>query len=232
MTLEEIKATEEAKKVAEEAEPTPPSEENAEVDADENPIKPKESDVDFKKELEHLEAETPPKRSEKEKAEHTLKSIYGRFPDLKLAENEPDSEDDKLSAMEYRILRQHVEGIIRQNSKTDDEIKYKMFFYDNRIVKTGNIHEDADNAEWLANKARTRNALSEMKRKPESPGSPAGAGQRPPVSSAPEFSPEVRKRMEGMGLKEIVPGTWEGTKVGMKWNPKTKTFDDYIVGKK
>ena len=180
--------------------------------------------------MEKMEGAQPPKRSEKEKAEHTLKSILGKFPDL-IPKDAPDTEDDKFSAMEGRLLRQHVEGIIRANSKTDDEVRYKMFFYDNKIVKSGNIHEDADNAEWLANKARTRNALNEIKRKPEA-GPAGGAGQKPPVNSAPDFPPDVERRMASMGLKKLAPGHWEGQKVGIKWNPKTKQMEEYTVSKK
>lgn len=210
-------------------ETTPTSEENPTPKESETP---KETDTDFKKELETLEATKPkeqPKRSEEEKAKFTIDKIHERFPNLK--EEEPDAmiDEDKISAVESRLEnkfeRNQVEGIFRANSKTEEEVKYKMFFYDNRIAKSGNIHDDADDAEWLANKARTRNAIKEMKQNPDSPGSSTGAGQKPTSNSVPTLPPIERKRLLDLGMKEVSPGRWEGKSQILEWNTQAKSWE-------
>ena len=95
-------------------------------------------DIDFKKELEKVAGELPPpppRRSEKEKAKFTMDKILERFPDLQ-EDFSPESDDDKVSKVREELLRNQVEGIIRANSKNNDEVKYKMFFYDHRIVRS------------------------------------------------------------------------------------------------
>ena len=222
--LEAVAAT--AKQIAEEAGGTDESlnsalqEAEAAVESAKTELEAAQ-DIDFKKELENLEANKPPKRSEKEKAKFTMEKILERFPDIK---EEPLDEDEKVSALEVKLLRNQVEGIIRANSKTEDEVRYKMHFYDHRIIKTGNIHDDADNAEWLANKARTRNALIEMRRKPEGHQG-SGAGQRPSLNAAPELPPADVKKLTELGLKQVAPDKWEGTKAVLQYNKAAKKWD-------
>ena len=207
------------------------TEAEAAVESAKKELEAGQQDIDFKKELEREELRQPPKRSEKEKAKFTIEKIFERHPDLR-EDFEPEyvesDDEDKISALEKKLLRNQVEGIIRQNSKTEDEIKYKMYFYDNRIVKTGNIHEDADNAEWLATKTRTRNAISEMNRRPESPGMASGAGQKPPLNMIPDLPSEDIKKMLQMGLKKTAPDKWEGTKVVVQYNKQTKQWEQSI----
>ena len=184
-------------------------------------------DIDFKKELEKVAGELPPpppRRSEKEKAKFTMDKILERFPDLQ-EDFSPESDDDKVSKVREELLRNQVEGIIRANSKNNDEVKYKMFFYDHRIVKTGNIHEDADNADWLANKARTRNAISEMRRSPPNTDSAGGSGQKPLLKSTPELPPSEVKRLTALGLKQVAPDRWEGTKAVLQYDKAAKKWD-------
>ena len=228
MTEEEIKAKEEAealaaqqaeeeaKKAAEDAKGGP------KLDADGNPV---EKDIDYVKALEELENSQPVKRSEKEKAAYTVKKIYERFPDLNAGKKEDEDEDDKIASLRTDLLRQQVEGIIRREAKTEDEVKYYMRVYDLKTVKTGNIHEDADNALWLANKDRTRNALKEIKRKPADPGPASGSGQRGDSGKIPELSQRVQAELIRNDVKQTAPDTWEGTKVMLKYNKQAKQWD-------
>lgn len=207
----------------EEPAPTPPSEETPEEVEPEVEAQPEEN-IDYKNELENLEANKPePKRSEKEKAKYTVEKIYERHPDLK-EETEQHIDEGGLAKVEQNLLRQQVEGIIRADSKTEDEVKYKMFFYDNKIVRTGSIHEDADNALWLANKNRTRNAIEEMKRKPVA-GQGGGSGQKTPISGIVPLSPQDQLKMKQLGLKQTAPDTWEGEKVKLVFDKKTKKWE-------
>lgn len=195
---------------------------------------PKEEDIDYDKKLSDLDKTIPPKRSEVEKAEHTIKSIFSRHPNLaekysKGDDSNGDSEESVASRMQSRQDRIAVEGIIRGNSKSSSEIKYKMAVYDRLIVKTGDPYEDADNAEWLANKNRTKNAINEMKRKPPSPGSTASPGSKeasPDITPLPEA--EI-KAMKKLGMKQVAPDRWEGKKVGLKFNKGTKAWEQFMV---
>lgn len=180
-------------------------------------------DIDYAKELEILNASVPQPRSEKEKAKFTIDKILERHPDLKDEMIPKNNENqDNLRA---ELLRNQVEGIIRQDSKTEEEVRFKMHFYDNKIVKTGNIHEDADNAIWLANKGRTRNAITEMQRNPVVPNTATGPGQKAQIDGVPNLSPEDVRRLTQAGLKQTAPGVWEGAKVKLVYDPKSKQWD-------
>lgn len=219
-TIAELEAlVAEAKKSAEDAGGTDENLNQLQKEAEDALVKA-QADIDYKKELEALELNKPPQRTEKEKAKFTVDKIYERFPDLK--ESAPPVGDSELRT---ELLRNQVEGIIRASSKTEDEVKVKMFHYDHKIVKTGNIHEDADNAIWLANKGRTRNAIAEQQRNPGEPGASAGAGQRTPTDSAPELSTGDVKRLTQLGLKLVSPGHWEGEKVVLKWDKTAKAWN-------
>lgn len=181
-------------------------------------------DIDFSKELDDLNRK--PQRDEKDKARFTLKGILDRHPDLK-DELTPKADDP----VEQKLLRNQAEGVIRQRVRemgVKDEVNavaYYLKFYD-RTTKTGNIYDDVDDAMWLGDKNRTRNALSESKRVPPEPGAGGGAGHKPPGSpSVPTLPPDVIKRWTASGLKQIAPGHWEGTKIVVKWDKDAGKWD-------
>lgn len=248
MTKEEIaaekaataaaEAEEAAKKAAEDAgkesdesdeEDEDDSEDEDEESESKEEEKEKEEDIDYEKKLAELDRDTPPKRSEREKAAHAVQSIYKRFPDLKEGgEGGEDKEEDRITSLRSDLLRQQVEGVIRQSAKSEAEVKYYLAFYDRKIVKTGNIHEDADNAMWLAGKDRTRNALKEIRRKAPEPGPASGAGQRSVTGKVPELSADRRAQLERNGMHEVAPGHWEGEKTTLKYDKKAKKWDQTI----
>lgn len=205
------------------SEPTP-KEPATPAPTEQKPTEP--TDADYLKDLEKLEVEKPPvapKRSEKEKALYTLKKIKERFPDLKDEEGyEPD--EDKFAEVKNQLTRQQVEGIIRQNSKSEAEVKYKMHFYDNRVVKTGNIYVDADDAIWLATKERTRNALNEMKRTPPPAGAGSGAGQATPHKTITPLPPNEEKQLLRSGYRKVSEGLYEGNKMRYRFDEATKSW--------
>lgn len=164
-------------------------------------------------------------KTEKEKAKYTVDQIFIRHPDLK-SEMVPKPVDDGSAAnIEAKLLRNQVEGIIRQSCKTEEEIKVKMHYYDNKIVKTGNIHEDADNAIWLANKGRTKNAIEEMRRNPGEFGGTGGSGHKPNLDGAPELSATEIRKLVSAGLKQISPTRWEGQKTILEWDKNAKAWN-------
>jgi len=186
--------------------------------------------IDYDKELEALQGKTPlPTRSEKEKAAFTIKKLITKFPDIKseLGEHEEELIEDKFGQFSQGFLRQQAEAEIRKRSKTESEAKYKMWFYDHRVNKTGNVFEDVDDAEWLANKGQTRNALEEMKNKTTPPANASGAGQRAVVTDITPLAPADVARMKNMGMVQKAPDLWEGTKVGLKFNKETKAWEQF-----
>lgn len=190
----------------------------------------KTSDINYGEELTKLKSNEatvtkPSERSEEEKARFTMDKIVERFPHFKEDVTVEKTNDEAVDKMHRSLLRNQVEGIIRANSKSDEEVKYKLYFYDKRIQQTGNIHEDADNAEWLANKTRTRNAIKEMKRDPGDPGSGSGAGQKSASNEAPELPAVEHQRLIQAGLKKTAPGKYEGTKTVIEWDPKERQWN-------
>lgn len=214
---EELAVEAEQKKTEEEA-----ANKKSEDDANSN-------DFNFAEELNKLEAGKPQEkhveRSEEEKALFSYKKIEERFPHFKETKENTASVDGAVAEMQEGLLRNQVEGIFRASSKNPDEVKYKMYFYDNRIQHTGNIHDDAESAEWLANKGRTQNAISEMKRDPGSPASSEGAGQKTPSGAAPTLPPEEHKRLIAAGLKKVAPGKYEGEKTIIEWDTKAQQWN-------
>ena len=187
-------------------------------------------DIDYDKELEALKGKTPPPtRSEKEKAAFTVKKLITKFPDIKgeLGESEEEPLEDKFGQFSQSFLRQQAESEIRKRSKSESETQYKLWFYYNPVNKTGNVFEDVDDAEWLANKGRTRNALEEMKNKTTPPANASGAGQRGQVTNIPALDPSDVARMKTMGMVQKSPELWEGTKVGLKFNKETKIWEQF-----
>lgn len=201
---------------------------NAAVEEAKKALETADKGVDFNKELEDLEAKLPPKRSEEEKAKYTMDKIVERFPNLApKADSFGFDVEEPTEKLRKEMLRNQVEGIIRQHSKTEDEVKYKMHFYDHKVVKSGNIYDDADNAEWLANKNRTRNAIEEMRRTPSDPGSSSGAGAKGASNNIVELPSDQIQRLLSLGLKRVAPDRFEGTKTGLQYNKQTKTWEQF-----
>ena len=112
----------------------------------------KASDINYAEELNKLESnettiETKTsQRSEEEKAKFTVDKIFERFPDLKQEAGTEQNNDESVNTMHRSLLRGQVEGIVRGNSKkkdgtiNEDEVKYKMYFYDKRIQPVSYTH--------------------------------------------------------------------------------------------
>lgn len=231
-TIEQLEA--EAKKARQEADDAGGTDLNLNKlaeDAEKVFADAKKEEEDFRKQREIEEGKNPPQsRTEEEKAEYTIKQILGRHPELKdkiFPGGQPVVTEGEAKNIEQKLLRNQVEGIFRSQSASEEEVKTKLFYYDNKIVKTGNIHEDADNATWLANKGRTRNAIDELKRKPADPGAGAGAGT--PQSgdgSVPNLSPDDIRKLTLAGMKQISAIKWEGEKTILEWDVNSKQWKE------
>lgn len=209
--------------------PTPPEGEKPPVETPPATDPPKE-DINYAEELNKLESEVipskqKPARSEEDKAKFTLDKIHERFPHLKGEVVAADATADGIDEVKDLMLRNQAEGIIRQTAKSEDEVKYKMHFYDNRIQRTGNIHTDVEAAVWLANKGRTQNAIKEMKRDPGDPGSASGPGQKLPSNTAPQLPAEEHKILINSGFKLVEPGRYESSMFILQWDKGVQKWD-------
>jgi hypothetical protein len=186
------------------------------------------TDADFDKKLSELQTEPikVSKYSEREKAEHTLNSIKTRFPDLvPVPDEELPTENDRISEVQNTLTRQQVEGIMRASSKSESEVNLKMWFYDNRIVKTGNIYRDADDAAFLANKEFTRSAIKDMRRNPPTEKEPSGPGQRPVRTDIPPLPQSQIDDLVRAGFQQTAPDLWEGSALIVKFNKASRKWE-------
>lgn len=231
MTEEEKKAAEAASTSEANQEVVKTEEELAEEAAKKAEEEAASKDIDYTKELNDLKENeiVPPVKSEgrteEEKAKFTLDKIHERFPSLKEQPGEGADVNAAVSDMQSTLLRNQVEGIIRQDSKTEEEVKYKMYFYDKRIKHTGNVHTDSSAAVWLANESRTKNAIAEMRRDPGTPKNPGGSGAPADTNAAPDLPADEHKRLVTAGFRKVEPGHYESSMFNLKWDKKARQWD-------
>jgi len=171
--------------------------------------KEEEEDIDYSKELKKLNEQKPVK-SELDKA---LRSLHFNAERVKELGGDPSSviapKEVKPDSGEFVTKEDMAEQYARTLASNDDELKVVMWQYKHGIQRTGNIHEDVDNAHLLANRGKIKRSFEEIKRI-EKPGEGGGAGQK---ISKPEV-PELDKTDQLML-----------TKRGFKFNPQTKEWE-------
>lgn len=208
-TLEESEPTLENQEENTEEEGTPPVEEE----------KPSE-DADFEKELETLEQK--PKRTELERAVHTREQIDKRIVDL----GGESVIRPKKEVSEFVTKDDFAEQYARTLGKTESEIRVIMWHYKNGIQRSGNIHEDIDNAYWLAHKGRIRRTYQEIDRIQRPPQGGGGAGQKlKDKPSIPAMSPEEQLAYQRRGFKlNSQTGEWEAKFNKAVFDQKTRQW--------
>jgi len=191
------------------SEPTPPEKK------EETPATP--PNIDYIKELEALEgsnrAYTPPKSKEEQlrQAKFTLESTKKRIVDLGGTVDEtPILNENPLDDFQNNFLEQQAEAEIRKTSTSEDEVRFKMYFYKNRIKPSGNVFRDVEEALWLANRHRTQNTLNELKNRPPPPGVGSGPGQKSPEKTIIALSPEKEAELLRFKYKKVAPDKYEG----------------------
>lgn len=198
----------------------------------EAPKEEPKQDIDFEKEYQALEAKAPPRKTREDElkaAQYSLNSLKKRIKDLGgEVEETPAPVEDKFEQFATGFVRQQAEAEIRKRSKSEAEVKYKLWFYDHKIVKSGNVFSDVDDAEWLANKNRTQNALQEMKNAPTAADT-SGPGQKTPHVRVVALPKEEEMKLLQAGYKKVSPSKYEGTRfvyrfdeVAAKWIQEKK----------
>jgi hypothetical protein len=164
-----------------------------------------EEDIDYKKELETLEKEKPPQRSEADKAKRALHFNAERAKELGLDPAEILGIKPKVEGevdIDSQMDRKFAERDARQMATSDDEFKLIMWYMDNRALSLEEAH-------LLANKGRIKRAISEGKRANVRFANPSGTERRVTQTTVPTRSPEEQAIL---------------TRRGMTFNPKTKTY--------
>ena len=196
------------------AEPEPSlenQEENKEGEGEEPIEEPKpepiQKDTDFDKEIDELENKHS-QDEELRRALHARDSIDRRIADLGGEKKPIKIEDSKESPFVTKedLAEQYASSL----AKSDSERKVIMWHYRNSIRKIGNIHEDVDNAYWLAHKGRIRKTYQELERIARPSQGGGGAGQKFPSKP---LIPEMPKVQQDR-LKRI----------GFVFNPKTSEW--------
>lgn len=193
--------------------------------------KPPEN-IDYSKELEALEGSkrsyTPPKSKDDElrQAKFTLESVKKRIVELggQLDELPPDERGNQFDNLRNELYEQQAEAEIRRGAKSEDEARYKMWFFKNRIVRSGNVFRDVEEALWLSNRHRTENAMEELKNKQTPSSFSQGPGQRSSDKVIPTLTPEKEAELMRYGFKKTAPGRYEGKKMIYRFDEATKSW--------
>lgn len=209
----------------EEAEPSPQEnlEEKQPEEGEEKVVEsePESEEDHFKKELEVLEGKKP-QRTELEKAIHTREQIDKRIVDLG---GESLLKKEQSPQVEFVTKDDFAENYARTLARSQDELKVIMWHYRNGIQKTGNIHEDIDNAHWLANKGRVKKLYEEIDRGKEKPSFISGPGQKVKNTLFPEMPKEDQAMLKRRGFSfNPKTGRWEAKHNAYRYDPIQKAW--------
>jgi len=157
----------------EESEESPSEEEETQPEED-----PKEEEEDY-----HVPKEDKPKRTEKEKAEFTLKSVAKRYKDLGgnpadlVTETTGETPSDTT---QFVTKRDFAQTEARKVARSETELSAIMAWVDKGM--------SVEDAHLLANKGRIKSTFSEMDRANVKANEATGAGQKKPAPRAPKPS--------------------------------------------
>lgn len=161
--------------------------------------------VDYKAELDSI------KQHNRTNAERRLKSKEKPEDEDEEETPEPVVDEEvlqKLVQRETRKIRADVSRNVAKQyanavSRNKDEAELTMWHFENSINSTGDIEEDIENANLLANKKRFAQELSEVNRAMQSKSNRTksiGAGQRIKEEIAPTLSREEEKLIKAFGV--------------------------------
>ena len=216
-----------------------PEEEQPEEGKEEVEQPEPESDDHFKKELDVLEGKKP-QRTELEKAVYAREQIDRRIVDLggdSLKAGTANNNANYFSLIkkekpeqEFVTKDDFAENYARSLAKSENELKVIMWQYRHGIQKTGNIHEDIDNAYWLANKGRIKKLHEEIERSGERPSLGGGTGQKVKKTIVPEMPTDMQVILKRRGFSfNPKTGRWEARHNAYRYDPQIK---DWVSEKK
>lgn len=206
-------------------------EETTEETTDESESTEEESqDVDYKEELEALQARLEGKEKQLEQAEFTIEKIKkdrkGSSQDdiQKLIEQEIAK---RFDSVEKTALQSSAEQLAQSVARNDDEAKLILFHYKNSIISSGDLRSDIENAQILANRKRIQGELEELKRSMSAPKakSAGGSGTKKSSVEVPKLSPKEASFIQSAGMKwNPKNNRYEGTRVALEYNHDTQSW--------
>ena len=169
-------------------------------------------------------------RTELEKATYTARQVLNRIKELGGDPNTVLPQKETLQP-EFVTKEDFAENYARTLARSEDELKVVMWHYRFGIQRTGNIHEDIENAHLLANKGKLKKVYSEMQRAQDAkPPIGGGSGQKVPAKSIPEMPKDqvqiLKKRGFSLNPKN---GRWEAKFTAYRFD---RTTDSWISEKK
>jgi len=200
-----------------EEEPQTEELEESEVETDESEESAPEGDPQLEEEpKEEEEFYTPkdekPQRTEKEKAEFTLKSVAERLKDL--GGDPTEIIGEKTSESQYVTKKEFTEAEVRKLARSENEVKAIMAWIDKGL--------SVEDAHLIANKGRVKATFSEMERANVRTKEATGAGQKKPAPKAPKPNDvqlmQWRKAnmvydpAQGMAKGKFTEEYWDGEK--------------------
>lgn len=185
-------AKEETKEVVEEGSEESAAESEAEEESTE------ESEIDYKGELEKKEGTAEHNREGYEKRKGEPHTVIDKEGTQKLIATE-------VAKAVGQVTKQNALMTARSMSRSEDEAQLTMWHYNNSILKTGDIHEDIENAHFLANKKRYAKDVSEARRSAassESKSRGGGPGNKKPYEAPKATLTDKEKRLTKFGVSE------------------------------
>lgn len=144
-------------------------------------------------------------------AEHTIEKLKEDKKETKDNTDVSGVTEDKLremlqesnSNLKRDLNQAQFESELDSISSNEDEKEHISLIYKHRIVPTGNVREDLENAKIIANKARIIQTNEELLRSLSSKGNKGDgstAGQKTQNKVAPQLTPEEQKLAKSFGL--------------------------------
>ena len=150
-----------------------------------------ESDIDYKGELEKKQGTAEHNREGYEQRKKEPHTVIDKEGTKKLIATE-------VAKAVGQVTKQNALMTARSMSRSEDEAQLTMWHYNNSILKTGDIHEDIENAHFLANKKRYAKDISEARRSAassESKSRGGGPGNKKPYDAPKATLTDAEKKL-------------------------------------
>ena len=183
---------EETKEVENEDSEEAEAKSNAEEESNE------ESEIDYKGELEKKQGNAEHNREGYDKRKGESHTVIDKEGTQKLIATE-------VAKAVGQVTKQNALMIAKSLSRSEDETELTMWHYENSIMKSGDIHEDIENAHFLANKKRYANDVSEARRSAvsaESKSRGGGPGTKRDQELPKAVLTDAEKKLKVFGISE------------------------------
>ena len=123
-------------------------------------------DVDYKAELERLQAENAEKDKRIDRAERAVVRLKKESGDTEIELEETINKlvDEKVATIRTEVQSNNLKREIENQSSNPDEAELIRYHLDNSVKSTGDVVQDVLNAKAIANRARSQKVYEEVER--------------------------------------------------------------------